>query len=220
MKKVLILGGKGTGSVIANSIIHANSLGYKEYEFVGYVNDNEDEIEGYPVLGTFSDIGRLIEEGYYFIYTVYKMGEQDARMDLFEKLDIPDSRLCTFIHPQAYVAPSAEIGPGCVVLANSSISPMTTIGKCSLILNNVNIGHDNKIGDFTKFTANSSIGGDLVIGDGAWFGLNCTVRGKVNIGERSVIGIGAVLTKDVGEDEIWVGNPARFHKTNDDEIAM
>lgn len=220
MKKVLILGGKGTASVIANNIIHANNLGYDEYEFVGFVNDHEKEIEGYPVIGTFGDVPKLVKEGYYFINTVYKMGGQDERIDKFESLNIPDENLCTFIHPLAYVAPSVTLGPGCVVLANSSISPMTRMGKCCLVLNNVNIGHDNIIGDYVKFTANSSIGGDLEVGKGAWFGLNCTVRGKLKIGEKAVIGIGAVVTKNVGDNEIWVGNPAKFHKMTSDKISM
>lgn len=220
MKKVLILGGKGTASVIAHSIIHANKLGYKEYEFAGFVNDHENEIEGLPVKGKFSEISKLIDKGYYFINTVYKMGGQDERIELFESLDIPDENLCTFIHPLAYVAPSVKLGAGCVVLANSSISPMTTMGKCCLVLNNVNIGHDNIIGNYVKFTANSSIGGDLEISDGAWFGLNCTIRGKLKIGKNAVIGIGAVVTKNIGNNEIWVGNPARFHKTTKDKISM
>lgn len=220
MKKVLILGGKGTAEVIADSIIDANNLGNNECAFSGFVNDHHTEIAGHPVLGTFSDIPKLIEQGYYFINTVYKIGGQDERIDLFENLNIPDENLCTFIHPHAYVSPSVKLGAGCVVLANAAISPNTTIGRCSLILNNVNIGHDNVIGQYTKFTANSCIGGDLVIEDGAWFGLNCTIRGKLKIGKNAVIGIGAVLTKNVKDNEVWVGNPAKFHKTNSDKMAI
>lgn len=220
MKKILILGGKGTASVIAHSIIHANDIGYNKAQFVGYVNDNENEIEGYPVIGKFSEIKDLVEQGYYFINTVYKMGGQDERIEKFEGLNIPDERLFTFIHPLSYVASTAELGPGCVVLANSAISPSTKIGKCCLVLNNVNIGHDNIIGNYVKFTANSSVGGDLIIGDGSWFGLNCTVRGKLKIGEKSVVGIGAVVTKNIGNNEIWVGNPAKFHKSTSDSITM
>lgn len=220
MKKVLILGGKGTASVIANSMIHANNMGYNEYEFAGFLDDREKEVDGLPVIGKFSDVQKFINNGFYFIYTVFKMGIQDQRIKLFESLSIPDHRLCTFTHPLAYIAPSAIIGPGSVVLAHSTVSPMTKIGKCCLVLNNVSIAHDNIIGDYVKFTPNCAIGADLVISNGAWFGINCTVRGKLTIGENSIIGIGAVLTKNVGSNEIWVGNPARFHKKTTENIAM
>lgn len=220
MKKVLILGGKGTASVIAHSIIHANKLGYDEYEFAGFINDHEKEIDGLPVVGGFSDVDRLVRENFYFINTVYKIGGQEERMELFKNLNIPDENLCTFIHPSAYIAPGVKIGAGSVVSPNASISTMTQIGRCCLIMNNVSIGHDNRIGDFNFFTANSCLGSYIETGDGAWFGLNCTVRGKLTIGNKSTVGIGAVVTKNIGDNEIWVGNPAKFHKTNSDRITM
>lgn len=220
MKKALILGGKGTASVIAHSIIHANKIGYDEYEFAGFVNDHELEIDKLPVVGKFSDIQRFIKEGYYFINTVYKIGGQDERMDLFKNLNIPDKSLCTFIHPFAYVAPGVEIGPGSVVMPNASISAMTKIGKCCLIMNNASIGHDNQIGDYNFFTANSCLGSYIKTGEAAWFGLNCTVRGKLTIGNKATVGIGAVVTKNIPDNEIWVGNPAAFHKTNNDKISI
>lgn len=220
MNKVLVLGGKGTASVIAHSIIHANSIGYDEYEFAGFVNDHETEIDNLPVIGKFLNIDKLIKKGFYFINTVYKIGGQDERIELFNSLNIPDENLCTFIHPFAYVAPGVKIGPGSAILANASISAMTEIGKCCLIMNNVSIGHDNKIGDYNFFTANSCLGSYITTGKAAWFGLNCTVRGKLSIGDKSTIGIGAVVTKSIGDNEIWVGNPAKFHKTNNDNIAM
>ena len=49
-KKILILGGIGNGSVIANAIIDANKRNYNEWEFVGYINDRVEvggKIEDY-----------------------------------------------------------------------------------------------------------------------------------------------------------------------------
>lgn len=220
MKKVLIIGGKGTACVIADNIKHANSLGYNDYEFAGFVNDFEDEIDGHKVLGRFSDVNELIDKGYYFINTVYKITGQDERIKIFENLNIPDERLCTFVHPNAYVSPSVKLSPGCVVLANASISSSTKLGKCCLVMSNVTIGHDNIIGNYNYFTANTSIGSYITTGYGCWFGLNCTVRGKLNLGNKVTIGIGSVVTKNISDNEIWVGNPARFHKYNTDEINL
>jgi acetyltransferase-like isoleucine patch superfamily enzyme len=51
----------------------------------------------------------------------------------------------------------------------------------------------------------------LDIGDDVFIGANVTILSKVNkIGTGAVIGAGSVLTKDVGEYEIWAGNPAKF----------
>lgn len=50
----------------------------------------------------------------------------------------------------------------------------------------------------------------LYVGRDAWIGGNVIVLASVDrIGEGSVIGAGSVLTTDVGDWEIWAGNPAR-----------
>ena len=44
----------------------------------------------------------------------------------------------------------------------------------------------------------------------ASIGANSTVVGGVTIGEYAMIGAGSVVTKDVGIQELWFGNPAKF----------
>ena len=72
------------------------------------------------------------------------------------------------------------------------------------------IGHDNIIGEFCHIAAQACIGSKLIVGKGVHFGLNCTVRENLKIGDYATVGMGAVLTKDVGNEEIWAGNPAKF----------
>ena len=50
----------------------------------------------------------------------------------------------------------------------------------------------------------------------ASIGANATVLGGVILGENSLIGAGSVVTKDVPANEIWVGNPAKFLRKNND----
>jgi acetyltransferase-like isoleucine patch superfamily enzyme len=45
---------------------------------------------------------------------------------------------------------------------------------------------------------------------GASIGANATILGGLTIGENALIGAGSVVTKDVPDNELWVGNPARF----------
>ena len=58
-----------------------------------------------------------------------------------------------------------------------------------------------------------------VIGSDVWIGECAMIKAGVKIGNGAVIGMGSVVTKDVGDYEIWAGNPARFiRKRFDDEI--
>jgi acetyltransferase-like isoleucine patch superfamily enzyme len=44
---------------------------------------------------------------------------------------------------------------------------------------------------------------------GASLGANSTLIGGVTIGKYAMIGAGSVITKDVGDHELWYGNPAK-----------
>lgn len=58
------------------------------------------------------------------------------------------------------------------------------------------------------------------IDDGAWLGGKVTVVPGVSIGKYSVIGAGSVVTKDIPDDVVAVGNPCRVIRkiTEDDKI--
>lgn len=218
-KKVLILGGYGTGSVIANAIIHAQKIGYSEYEFAGFLNDQEAEsIANLPVLGEFKDVNKFKDLGYSFIFTAYKIGSQEERIKMIDSFNISKDQWATFIHPFSYVAPDSIISEGCVIMPGATISSHVKIGKGNLIMSNASIGHDNIIGNHCFFTSNSCTGSYVEMKDGVWIGLNSTLRGRLKIGAYSAIGMGAVVTKNVGTNELWIGNPAHFHKNVRDKI--
>jgi acetyltransferase-like isoleucine patch superfamily enzyme len=55
-------------------------------------------------------------------------------------------------------------------------------------------------------------GFDITIGDGVWIGSGAIIIGPCKIGDNAVIGAGSVVTHNVGDYEIWAGNPAVFIK--------
>ena len=57
---------------------------------------------------------------------------------------------------------------------------------------------------------------DVHIGNNVWIGAGTVIVPGVTIGENSVIGAGSVVTKDIPDNEIWAGNPAKFIKKVDD----
>lgn len=52
--------------------------------------------------------------------------------------------------------------------------------------------------------------GEVNIGERVFIGMNTLIVNSVSIGNDSVIGAGSIVLKDIGEKEIWAGNPAKF----------
>lgn len=53
------------------------------------------------------------------------------------------------------------------------------------------------------------------IADDVWIGANCVVTAGVSIGKHSIIGAGSVVTKNIPDFSIAVGNPAKVIKIYD-----
>jgi sugar O-acyltransferase (sialic acid O-acetyltransferase NeuD family) len=211
-KKVLIIGGLGSGSVLGDTIIDANLRGNNEYEFCGFINDRDgvDQIDGKKVYGGLADVNKFVREGYFFVYSIYKFDDQKTRIRIFNELNVPPDQLVTFVHPTAYVAQNCILSPGVFVMANVSITSNTKLGLNCIIRPGATIGHDNKIGDHVSIIAGASIGSHITIGDGATIGLKSCIREYITIESMSMLGMGGVLTKNLPYGELWAGNPAKF----------
>ena len=73
----------------------------------------------------------------------------------------------------------------------------------------VHIAHNVIIGEHSAVIANTMIGGSTVIGDYSWVAPSVSLRDQISIGTGVTVGMGAVVTKNIPDDETWVGSPAK-----------
>lgn len=66
------------------------------------------------------------------------------------------------------------------------------------------VNFDNRI------TNTDIVSKPILIKRGAFVGACSIILKGVTIGERAVIGAGSVVTKNIPDDEVWAGNPAKF----------
>lgn len=55
----------------------------------------------------------------------------------------------------------------------------------------------------------------IIVGNNVWIGANVTVVPGVTIGDNCVIGAGSVVTKDIPDNTVAVGNPCKVIKSID-----
>ncbi len=97
----------------------------------------------------------------------------------------------------------------------SSHAAPITIGKkclisqfCTLIGANHNLELDRPIMDQSLEERRSGI----ILGDDVWLGAGVVVLPGVTIGTGAVVGAGSIVTRNIPDHEIWLGNPARKHR--------
>ena len=63
--------------------------------------------------------------------------------------------------------------------------------------------------------------GNVIIGNDVWIGRGVVIMSGITIGDGAVIAAGTVVTKNIGDYELWGGNPSKFLKKrfNDEQIS-
>lgn len=88
----------------------------------------------------------------------------------------------------------------------------TEIGNYSKLDNLIHIGHAVKISERVMIPALAAIGGRVEIANDAWIGLASVIRNGLHIGTNARANMGAVVTKDIENDQSVSGNFAIEHK--------
>ena len=132
------------------------------------------------------------------------------RVELATRLEHAGLRPISVVHPTAFVAASAEMAPGCQVLARAVVGVEARLGEQTIINTAASVDHECVLGSGVHVAPGATICGTVTIGDFVLVGAGAVILPNLRIGQRAIIGAGAVVTKDVDPGAIVVGNPARL----------
>ncbi|WP_330441895.1 acyltransferase [Flavobacterium sp. C4GT6] len=124
----------------------------------------------------------------------------------------------------SHIMPGCILGENCNIGQNVVVSPKVILGKNVKVQNNVSI-YEGVTCDDDVFLGPSMVFTNVInprsavnrkneylkthVGQGASIGANATIVCGHNIGKYAFIGAGAVVTKEVPDYALVVGNPAR-----------
>lgn len=102
-----------------------------------------------------------------------------------------------------------NVGIGCIFLGNSLLESYSTIGSYVLVNYGAQIHHDVIVGDYSEICPGAKLLGGCSIGNETSIGANAVILPGVSVGNNCTVGAGAVVTKDIPDNKIIKGVPAK-----------
>jgi UDP-perosamine 4-acetyltransferase len=206
----VFLGGGGNAAVLIESL-RTSGL-----DIVRAVLDQNPElwgqtVLGVPIVGGDEQLPELIRNGAdCFVVGLGTTGTGAARQRLFKIGLASGLEPLAVIHPSAVVSPSARLGRGCQLMPGSIVNARAALGDNVLVNSGAIVEHDCIVGDHVHVATGARLAGGVTIDEGTLVGLGASVRQGLRIGRHAVIGAGAVVVKDVPDNVVVAGVPARL----------
>lgn len=208
MKRIALFGYSGHAYVIADAIIEMGG------EIIGYFDRSEVSINPFKLnyLGNEQEQSSLVKLSVLGVTCFVGIGDNGIRKRLSEQLT-EKGCLCTSVfHPRSIISKLATIGSGTFVAAGAIVNAMANVGQGVIINTGAVVEHECKVGDYAHIAPGAVLAGNVQVGEGSFIGANAVVKQGVSIGRNATVGAGAVVLKDVPDNLVWAGNPAKYLK--------
>jgi sugar O-acyltransferase (sialic acid O-acetyltransferase NeuD family) len=197
--RVVVIGGGGYAKVAISTLRAAG------FEVAAVFDDDPDkrgtQVMGVEVLGP---LGSIPDHPYVLGFVA--VGDNRARRAIADRVGL---RWVIAVHPGAHVDPSVTVGPGTVVCAGAVVQPGATIGEHVIINSGSVVEHDCVIGRFAHVAPRVALAGGVRVGEGTLLGVGTSVIPGIRIGSWSTVGAGSVVVRDLPDEVVAYGSPAR-----------
>lgn len=195
-----IIGAGGHGAVVADIALACGMA------IAGFIDDNPTNhgtaVLEWTVLG-----GRdVIPAG---APVALAIGNNAVRATLLTLARERGWTLPALVHPTATISRFARIGEGTVVMPHVVVNARTSIG-CACILNTAcSVDHDCVLGDAVHLAPGVRLAGTVQVGHDSFVGIGSCVHPGKRLGARVTIGAGSVVVRDIPDEVLAYGVPAR-----------
>ncbi|PKN52080.1 MAG: hypothetical protein CVU55_08470 [Deltaproteobacteria bacterium HGW-Deltaproteobacteria-13] len=207
---IFIVGAGTYGAVIADL---AEVCGYS---VTGFYDDDLSKtgksVLGKPVLGKL-DYEKDIRANANYVVAI---GNNEIHVAKSKEIIKKGGVIPCLIHPRAEISKYARIGKACIIHALTYIWTEAEVGDFSIISPEVIVAHHTKIGEGCFIANGCRVGAGIHIAERVFIGMGSTIMtGVKNIGRDTIIGAGSVVIKDIDQESVMAGVPAKFIRKND-----
>ncbi len=208
-RRIVVIGAGGHARVVL-----ALLKDMKRWQVVGILDretpKKRELIEGHEIIGSWNDLGAVRRMG--VSHAAIAVGSNAEREKLFHFLQKAGFTTPTLIHSTAFVDPSARIGEGSVICMGALVGANVTIGSNTIINSGAIVDHECRVDSNVHITPGCRVAGRVAIGANSFVGIGAGIIDKVKIGKRVTVGAGATVIRDLPDDVVAVGVPARIVK--------
>ncbi|MFA7431216.1 MAG: NeuD/PglB/VioB family sugar acetyltransferase [Rhodospirillaceae bacterium] len=209
MLKILIAGAGGFGREVLTYALDAIAAGRLDATVAGFLDDTDPDLSPFGldigVVGCIDAYAPADGEA-----VVVAIGNPAARAAVAAGLEQRGARFVSVIHPLAWVAPTAQVGAGCIVAPFATVGPWAKIGRHVVINTHAGVGHDVVLGDAVEMAPHAVCNGWTSLGPQVFVGSGAVLTARLEIGAGAKVAAGAVVYSRVPEGVTAMGNPARM----------
>lgn len=157
------------------------------HEVVGMLDDLH---AGPGVLGTFEDFAAGHEVHADGVLMGIGYNDLPGRWRAWQRVRAAGFDAPTLVHPRAYVAPSAQLGAGCLVMAGALVDRGVTLGEAVVVWPAACLNHDSVVGSNTFVSPSVTLCGDVTVGAHSFIGAAACVADGCHLSEASFVKMG------------------------------
>ena len=213
VEDIFIIGAGGFAKEVAFLIEEINRVSKSKYRINAFIDRNVKENDCLYVNG--ENIRVIDEQNFSENYTnrninlAFGIGTPEYIKNISERFSeryfFPN-----LIHP-GFIGDLKGIrfGKGNIVTAGCIFTTNIEIGNFNVFNLHTTVGHDCIIRNCNVINPGTNISGGVVIGDNNLIGTNATVLQYKMIGNNNIVGAGTLVNKNIENDSVMVGIPAR-----------
>jgi sugar O-acyltransferase (sialic acid O-acetyltransferase NeuD family) len=164
--QVLIYGSREFAQTVAELVVDCG------HTVAGFIDDLS---RGPMILGPLEEVRHSHPPGEYGIAIAIGYKNLPARWNRWQRVRTLGYHAPALIHPRAYVARSANVGQGTMLMAGSLVDVRATIGDLVVVWPGAVVSHD------------------CIVGENSFISPNATLCGYVTLGAHCFVGAGAAI---------------------------